>query len=274
MTMTSGASLSRSCWTSGARIFSGWCTGRCAASATSFTGETEICCPRPRGRSGCEMTPKTSNSGRARRCLSVGTANWGVPQNRRRMVQTFPAETKALRNTEGTGVEILLKQEDAIEVIDFMAEGARQEVFAANFKRLAFDVLCFHSDELRTHDVAAKAGNREAALFLADFAFGVGDFGVGQNDFGFGIFPAGHVHHRETYAFANLWGGQANALRGIHGGKHVFGKIFEFGVKFLHRRAGPFEHRIAVLDDGIDFARRRRRLWRLGGGNRRCFRTR
>jgi len=36
--------------------------------------------PRPRGRSGCVIAARISKSDCARRCLSVGTANEGVPQ--------------------------------------------------------------------------------------------------------------------------------------------------------------------------------------------------
>src|SRR6266436_5872587 len=63
----------------------------------------------------------------------------------------------------------MLEKEDAVEVIDLMAEGARQEIFAANFVGFAFGVLGLHGDKLRTDDVAAEAGNREAALFIPGF---------------------------------------------------------------------------------------------------------
>src|SRR5919109_5059248 len=67
----------------------------------------------------------------------------------------------------------MLQKENSVEVVDFVAKRAGQKVLAANFERLAFDVLCFDSDKLGAHDVAAKAGNGEAAFFFADFAFGV-----------------------------------------------------------------------------------------------------
>src|SRR4029077_4934886 len=57
-----------------------------AALATSFTGEKETSCPRPRGRSGCVITPTISKSFCARRCFSVGTANDGVPQKTIRII--------------------------------------------------------------------------------------------------------------------------------------------------------------------------------------------
>src|SRR5467141_2290860 len=106
----------------------------------------------------------------------------------------FALDEVALQHAE------MLEKEDAVEVIDLMAEGARQEIFAANFVVLAFGVLGFHGDKLRADDVTAEAGNGEAALFLADFSLGVNDFGIGQDDLGFGIFSAGDVDHGETKA--------------------------------------------------------------------------
>src|SRR5712692_11008843 len=79
----------------------------------------------------------------------------------------FPLDEVALEHPE------MLQKEDAIEVIDFMAESAGEHVFPADFKRLAFDVLRFHGDELGADDVASEARNRKASFFLPDFTFGV-----------------------------------------------------------------------------------------------------
>src|SRR5260370_34053868 len=67
----------------------------------------------------------------------------------------------------------MLDEKNAVEVIDFVAEGAGKEVFAADLERLAFGVLRFYGDELGPGDVAAKAGDWDAAFFLALFTFGV-----------------------------------------------------------------------------------------------------
>ena len=73
----------------------------------------------------------------------------------------------------------MLYEEDAVEVVDFVAEGARQKILSANFKSLALDVLRFHGDKLGANDVAAKAGDGKAAFFFPNFALGVGDLGIG-----------------------------------------------------------------------------------------------
>src|SRR6476661_7319591 len=46
----------------------------------------------------------------------------------------------------------MLDEEDTVEVIDLMAEGAGQQIFAANFEGFAFGVLGLHGDKLRAQD--------------------------------------------------------------------------------------------------------------------------
>src|SRR5229473_3107033 len=263
MTMQSGARRCRRSCDSGARILSGWWTGIFAARAAFFTGEEESSRPRPRGRSGWVMTPTILKSGCARRFFRVGIANCGVPQNTMRMAHPlrrlplalfselldFALDEVALEHAE------MLNEENSIQVIDLVAESARQEIFTANFKLLALRILRAHRDELRANDVAAEAGNREAAFLFADFAFGVDDLRIRENDFGFGILAAGDVDDGETQAQADLRRGQADTLRGVHGSEHIFGEFFDLGVEFGYGRGGPLQDRIAILDDGIDFAR-------------------
>src|SRR6267378_4504154 len=72
----------------------------------------------------------------------------------------------------------MLEKENAVEVIDLVAESTRKKIFAANLVGLAFGVLGLNSDKLRTDDVPAEAGDREAAFFFADFPFRMNDFGL------------------------------------------------------------------------------------------------
>ncbi len=66
---------------------------------------------------------------------------------------------------------------------------------------------------------------------------------------------AGDVDDRDANTFADLRSSETDALRGVHGGEHVFGKFGEFGVEFSDGGSGFFEDGIAVLNDGVDFAR-------------------
>src|SRR5215475_13760603 len=103
----------------------------------------------------------------------------------------------------------MLEVEDAVEVVDLMAEGASEIILGFHFEPFAFGVLGFHGDELRTDNIAAKAWNREATLFFALFAFGVDDFRIDENDFGFGILAGGDIDYGDANALANLRGSQA-----------------------------------------------------------------
>src|SRR5271170_1341254 len=260
-----------------------------ASSASSFTGEKETSLPRPRGRSGCVNTPRISNSGWERSFLREGTANCGVPQNTmfRRFTRSPSARTGklplaffpqlldfapdqiALQHAQ------MLQEKNSVQVIDFMAERARQEIFAANLERLALEVLRSHGDELRTNNVSTKPWNRKAAFLFADFPFGMDNFWIDQNDLCFRIFAVRNSDHRHPDALANLRRGQADALRGVHRSKHILGKLFELRVKLLDGGPGLFENRIAILHDRIDLARRRfgrlRGFHRCGGLRTRRF---
>src|SRR5215831_4267542 len=116
----------------------------------------------------------------------------------------------------------MLQEQYAVQVVDLVAEGAGEKILAANLKHFALQILRSDRNKVRADDVAAKTGNREAALFFSFFAFAVSDFGIDQNDFGFGVFAAGDVNHGDADALADLRSGKPDALRGIHSRKHVF----------------------------------------------------
>src|SRR5437588_5153992 len=289
ITTPSGASFRSSVSVSGARIFSGWCTASFAASAASFTAENETLCPRPRGRSGCVITPTISMSGCARRCLSVGTANEGVPQKTIRIINPlrppggrlrhlppalfpelldFPFDQVALQHAE------VLHNKNPIQVIDLVAKSPRQQIFPANFKRFALGVLRLYRHKLRPQHVSSKPWNRQAAFFFAHFAFGVNDLRIRQHDLGFGILPSGHVHPRKPQALSNLRRCQSHSLRRVHRSEHILGKLLQFRVEFFNRRAQFLQDRIAILDDRIDLVRWGRHLGRLGSRAAGGLRTR
>src|SRR5260370_26597749 len=110
----------------------------------------------------------------------------------------------------------MLDEKNAVEVIDFVAEGAGQKIFAANLERFALGILRFYRDELRPDDVAAKAGNGEAAFFFALFAFSMNDFGLPEDDLGFrGVFTR-YFSDADSKGKADFPCGPADALRGGH----------------------------------------------------------
>src|SRR5258708_29377362 len=63
-----------------------------------------------------------------------------------------------------------------------MAESTRQQIFAANFERLALGILRPDGHKLRPQHVSSKTRNREAALFLSHLALRVNNLGIRQHD--------------------------------------------------------------------------------------------
>src|ERR1700679_2033423 len=259
ITITSGVVLRKYSYASSARIFCGWYTGIPAATAASFTGELDVSWPRPRGRSGCVTTPSTLNSLSASSSRRVGRANAGVPQKTILsggtrvlplagffQLANFALDQVALEHTK------VRDEEDAVEVIDFVAEGAREQAFAAAFELGARRVLRADSDILRTFDVATKTWEREAAFFFALLAFGVNNFGIGEDHLRLRNCSIGDINHCETQAHANLRCCQPHAVRGIHGFEHVRDEFLDVLVEFFHALARSFQHGVAVFHDRMN----------------------
>src|ERR1700733_2184486 len=259
ITITSGVTLRKYSYASSARIFCGWYTGMPAATAASFTGELDVTWPRPRMRSGCVTTPSTLNSPRTSSSHRVGRANAGVPQKTILsggmrvlplagffQLANFALDQVALEHTE------VRDEEDAVEVIDFVAESTGEQAFAAAFELGARRVLRADGDVLRTFDVAAKTWQRKAAFFFALLAFGVNNFGIGEDHLRLRNFSIGNVNHREPQAHPNLRRCQPHAIRGVHGFEHVRDEFLEVLVEFFHTLARSFQHRVAVFHDRMN----------------------
>src|SRR5580698_9348547 len=259
ITITSGMALWKYSYASSARIFCGWYTGIPAATAASFTGELDLTWPRPRGRSGCVTTPSTLNSLCASSSRRLGRANAGVPQKTILsggtrvlplagffQLANFTLDEVALEHTQ------VRDEQDAVQVIDLVAESTGEQAFAAAFELGARRVLRADGDVLRTFDVATKPWQRKAAFFFALLAFGVNNFGIGQDHLRLRNFPIGDVDHREPQAHANLRRCEPHAIRGVHGFEHVRDEFLEVLVEFIHTLARSFQHRVAVFHDRMN----------------------
>ena len=64
----------------------------------------------------------------------------------------------------------------------------------------------------------------------------------------------GAVVDEDRQIDAYLGSGQADALRGVHGGKHVPNEIQQFVVKLSHGTSGPVQDRVSPADDRQDRA--------------------
>src|SRR5690348_16612911 len=200
----------------------------------------------------------------------VGTANSGVAQNTSRNgAEGFSVAPPALKfvlplarfakfldaaaNHVAFEHAEVLDEKNAVQMIDFVAESASEQVFAANFKRLAEGILCADGHKERPEHIAAKTGERKAAFIFALFAFRVSDFRIGDDNFRFGILPYGSVDYGKPQIDADLRRRKAHALRGVHGDKHIGAKLLQLGVESRDGLRGAFENWIAVLHDRIYF---------------------
>jgi hypothetical protein len=72
--------------------------------------------------------------------------------------------------------------EPAVQVIGLVQEGARQQVLAGRFKRLALGILRADGDALGAAHLLAETGNAEAALLAHLLAFDFDDGGVDEDE--------------------------------------------------------------------------------------------
>src|SRR3984885_4753536 len=86
-------------------------------------------------------------------------------------------------------------EENSVEVIDLVAERARQQSLAAHLEFFSRGILRAHGHVLRPRDVSAKARDRKAAFFFALLSFGVNDLRVRADDLGFRVLADGHADH-------------------------------------------------------------------------------
>src|ERR1700691_1449020 len=143
----------------------------------SFTGDIASAWPRPRGRSRYGTTTSSLRSGCALKWRRDGTAKSGVPQ---KMIRSGTARLPVAGFFQFADLaldHVALKhaqmgdEEDSIQVVDLVAEGARKQSLAAHFEFLAGGVLRAHGHILRTNHMSAKSRHGEAPLLLALLSF-------------------------------------------------------------------------------------------------------
>src|SRR5271157_1179844 len=237
-------------------IFSGWVMGRSSASAARLTGDAANFMPRPLGRSGWVATSLMRKPA-ATSFSSVGTANSGVPQNTKSIMAALPfallhqladlaLQHVAFQRADVVDVEL------AVEVIRFVHQGARQQVFPADFKCFAFDVLRPRGNVARPRHLLSEFGQAQATFVGCKPPFGVDDLWIHEHDLRLGIFLKGDINDGNALADANLRRGQTDAVRGVHAFKHVIDKLAQLFVEDGNRGARLLQDRIAEFHDGVD----------------------
>src|SRR5690349_13311665 len=71
--------------------------------------------------------------------------------------------------------------EAAVQMIDLVMKGARQQILAGHLERFAFDILGPYRDFFRTGDLFSKARKTEAAFFADLRSLFMDDFGIDEN---------------------------------------------------------------------------------------------
>src|SRR5271156_4178736 len=122
-----------------------------------------------------------------------GTANSGVPQKiilsgtRVLPLAGFLQLTDLALDHVALQHAQVSDEEDAVEVIDFVAKCARKQAFAAHFEFFSRSVMRAYGHILRPRNVCAKPRHGEASFLFALFAFGVNDFRIRADEFGLRI---------------------------------------------------------------------------------------
>ena len=78
------------------------------------------------------------------------------------------------------------------------------------------------------------------------------NFRIRQHQFGVGILFKRDVNDRQTFGDTDLRSRQSNTMRRIHRREHILDQFLEIFVKYRNRSRRLFQHRISILNDGID----------------------
>src|SRR5262249_30447574 len=119
-------------------------------------------------------------------------ASFSLPVSGFDQFPDFTLHQVALEGADVADVEL------AVEVVGFMEERAREQVFAGFFEPFSIDVLRANGDDLRPSYVFAEFRDAEAPFALGLLAFGMDDLGIREDELGFRVFFEGHVDYCKT----------------------------------------------------------------------------
>src|SRR5882762_1175279 len=142
--------------------------------------------------------------------------------------------------------------EFAVQVVGSVTEGTGQQLFARMLEEFACCILRAYRDLLGTGYVLAKFRNAETAFILRDAAFGMNDLRVDENKLLLRVLLKSYINDRNAAGDADLRRRQADAVRSVHGFKHVVEQLTQRSVKFRYRRGFLIKHRVAKLHYGMN----------------------
>ncbi len=143
----------------------------------------------------------------------------------------------------------VIDEENAVQVIDFVLEGAGQKLLTGKLDALAVLILRFHDLPCGAGNGLAETGDAEATFFAGLLSFAEDDFRIDDDDLVGLVFAQADVDDRDLLAEPDLRSGQPDAFGGIHRLEHIGDRLVQF--------------RRIELSDGIRLAApgRDRRIW-------------
>ncbi len=137
-------------------------------------------------------------------------------------------------------------------MIDFVLEGAGEQLGAFQLDGFAVEILGADTDFRGAHDFVADVRKAKAAFFLDLLPFPVDDLRIDEDDFVVGVLLIAEVDDRDALADANLGRGEADADSLVHGLEHVGGERTQLVVEFSNRFGGALEDGVGIFDDGAN----------------------
>ena len=148
------------------------------------------------------------------------------------------------------GVGHAVGEEDAVEMVGLVLDGAGGQFVDGDLEPLAFEVECLDDDFLGPADIAVELGEREAAFFAGLGSFAADDLGVDEDDlFVFLGDFARKVDDEQAQGEADLVGGQANAFVFVHQLEHAADDGAQVGVDLGDGPRLPTERGMGVMHD-------------------------
>src|SRR5579885_906251 len=238
-----------------------------AASEAAATALGAMSSPRPRGWSGCVITPTTRRRGpcAASRRVRICAASGGVPMKTIRSGAAAAASDLdaggplligfALLDQLGEPAAVKLAldaaqaidEEAAVEMIDLVLQRDRQQILSLDLDRLLLRRPRAHHHLFRALHLGGEIDHREAALLPEHRALGLDDLGIDELEQVLaGVLVIG-IEHDHAARIADLRRRQADAGRGIHGLDHALDEAVEPAVDFGDRQRALLERGIGKL---------------------------
>ncbi len=121
------------------------------------------------------------------------------------------------------------------------------KAFAAHLEYFAFHVLRADRHVSRPQHITPEPGQGKTSFLFALIALDVDNLRVREHKPRLGIFTDADVDDSQRLPDADLGAASPDALRNIHGLKHVLAQLSQFVVEYFHRLGRRFQDRGAIF---------------------------